>query len=89
MGRETDRGIEEALRAFLLEEFLPGESPSSLLDTTPLVTSGLLDSVGLLTLVGFLEERFGVALAAHEADVHNLNTIASIARLVRAKQGAA
>ena len=78
--------IEEALRAFVAAEFLPESDRATLSYATPLVTSGLLDSVGTLTLVGFLEERFGVALEAHETDVHNLNTIASIARLVRAKQ---
>jgi len=77
--------VEEALRAFVAAEFLSDSDRASLTDATPLVTSGILDSVGTLTLVGFLEEHFGVALEAHEIDVHNLNTIASIARLVRGK----
>jgi len=80
--------IEDAVRAFILAEFLPGEPAAALADSTPLVTSGVLDSVGTLTLVRFLEERFAVALAAHEADVQHMNTIGSIARLVRSKQRA-
>ena len=36
--------------------------------------------------LAFLEERFSIALAAHEADADHLDTIAMIAALVRSKQ---
>jgi acyl carrier protein len=81
-----EQSIEAALKAYILDEFLPGENPDELTDQTPLITTGILDSVGTLKLVAFIEERFNVALAAHEADVEHLNTIADIVKLVESKQ---
>ena len=78
--------IQSAVKRFLLDEFLPGEDPDELGVDTELVSSGVLDSVATLRLVTFLEERFGIQVAAHEADEEHLNTLASIAALVASKR---
>lgn len=75
------------VKSFILDEFLPGEDPAELTPDTPLITGGILDSIATLKLVLFLEERWRVKLAAHETSPEHLDTIASIARLVRSKQG--
>ena len=77
--------IEGPIKEFILAEFLPGEDPSALTDSTPLITSGIIDSIATLKLVAFLEERFHVTVQAHETDVEHLNTVADMARLVRSK----
>ena len=74
------------VKEFILEQFLPGESPDRLTETTPLFTSGLLDSIASLQLVTFLEDTFGIRVAAHEVVSDNLNTLDSIAGFVRSKQ---
>src|SRR5260370_40241526 len=79
--------LEAPIKAFILSEFLPGEDPAALTDSTPLITTGVLDSIATLKLVTFLEERFQILIEAHEADVEHLNTVADITRLVRAKLG--
>lgn len=79
--------IQSIAKDYILQEFLPGEDPAELTETTPLVTGGVLDSIATIKLVMFLEERFEIKLEAHEADAENLDTLESIARLVRAKQG--
>jgi acyl carrier protein len=78
--------VESVIKEYILGEFLQGEDSSQLDDTTPLITSGIMDSIRTLKLVAFLEERFSIALAAHEADADHLDTIAMIAALVRSKQ---
>jgi acyl carrier protein len=77
--------IADRVKAFILREFLAGEDPDELTPTTPLVTAGILDSLGTLRLVTFLEETYDITIEAHEADADNLNTIESITRLVSAK----
>ena len=77
--------IKQAVKAFILEEFLPGENPEELTDDTPLITGGILDSIATLKLVLFLEERFGVAFEPHERDPEHLDTTAYIDQLVRSK----
>ena len=80
-----DDPIKSAVKRFILEEFLPGERPEALTDETPLVAEGVLDSLATLRLVSFLEKEFKVAIAPHEVDGEYLNTLPSIARLVRSK----
>jgi acyl carrier protein len=82
MSDETKQAVKE----FVLREFLPGEDPNELQDDTPLITGGILDSIATLKLVAFLEEQFGISIAAHEADVDHLNTLNDIASLVASKR---
>jgi acyl carrier protein len=77
--------IKLEVKKFILEEFLPGENPDELTDTTPLITGGVLDSIATVKLVLFLEERFGVTLQPHEVDPEHLDTTACIEELVRSK----
>lgn len=79
--------IEQAIKNYILEEFLPGEDPAQLTPSTPLISAGILDSIATLKLVGFLEETFAVAFAAHEVDTDHLDTIERIAEMIRAKGG--
>jgi len=78
----------EVVRAFILENFLPGEDPRNLGDDTELKESGILDSMSTLKLVTFLEERFNVELEASDLDASNLASVASIARLVEQRVAA-
>ena len=78
--------IEDAVKSFILKEFLPGEDPAELTDATPLITGGVLDSIATMKVVMFIEETFGITLQAHEVDSEHLDTIAQIAQLVRAKK---
>ena len=78
--------IGKTVKNFLLTEFLPGEDPALLTDATPLVTSGILDSIATMKLTAFLEEEFKIELAAHEMSVEHLNTLADIVRLVESKE---
>lgn len=75
----------QAIKAFILDQFLPGEDPASLTDETRLISSRILDSVATLQLVAFLERQFGIAIEAHEVDVENLDTVSAMRRFVGEK----
>ncbi len=77
--------IEDRIRAYLLEEVLDPEDSENLNNSSPLVSTGILDSIATLGLTAFLETEFGVALAAHEINVDNLDSIGRIAAIVRSK----
>ncbi|HMP82494.1 MAG TPA: acyl carrier protein [Verrucomicrobiota bacterium] len=79
--------IEQKVKAYILNEFLPGEDPAQLTNTTPLITAGVLDSIATLKLVGFLEQEFSISVEAHEADSEHLDTIERIVQLVASKKG--
>ena len=78
--------IKAAVKTFILNEYLPGEDPAALTDTTALMTTGILDSIAILKVVTFLENQFGITIEPHEAVVENLNTLSDIARLVISKK---
>lgn len=79
-------GIRDAVRAYIIEQFLPGEDPRNLTDQTELKESGILDSLSTLKLISFLEEQYGVEFEANDLEAGNLATIESIERLVRSKR---
>jgi acyl carrier protein len=75
-----------SIKDYVLAEFLAGEDPSMLTPTTPLMTSGILDSLATLKLISFLEKEFDVKIEAHEADEEHFNTLDEISRLVDSKR---
>lgn len=81
--------IKQEVRDFIIREFLPGEDPNELTDTTPLISGGILDSIATLKLVMFIEERYRISLEPHEVDRENLDTLELIAKLLAGKGAAA
>ena len=77
--------VKQTIRGYILEEFLPGENPAELTDSTPLISGGILDSLATIKLVAFLEQRFKIQIQAHETMVDYLDTLTDISQLVSSK----
>jgi len=77
--------IRRIVKEHILAEFLPGADPGSLKDDTPLITGGILDSVGMVEFVLFLEQTYGIEFLAEEVTPTTMDTVAGVARAVRAK----
>ena len=73
------------VRQYILDTYLPGENPQALTPSTPLISTGILDSLATLDLVGFLERRYAVELEAHDVDQSRLGTLEDIGRMVQSK----
>ena len=82
----TDAHVAQAIKSYILEEFLPREDPGSLTSSTPLISGGIVDSVGTINLVEFLEDRFDIIIAADEVEPQNFDTIDLMAKFVERKQ---
>jgi len=73
----------EIVRNFVIENFLYGDS-GRLHDDTLFSEDGIIDSTGVLELVGFLEERFGIQVEDEDFSMENMNSLRRIdAFLVR------
>ena len=81
----SQQDIKQTVREYILKEFLPGENPDELTDSTPLITGGILDSLATIKLVAFLEQQFKIQIQAHETMVDYLDTVTDIAQLVSSK----
>ena len=74
----------DEIRSFVIETFLFGD-PERLTDTTPLLESHIVDSTGILEIVMFLEDRYGIRIEDNELTPDNLNSIKRIASLLKKK----
>ena len=77
-----------AIRTFIVENFLFGDDSHPLPADLSLIDNDLVDSTGILELVGFLEERFGIQVADADIVPTNLDTIERIAGFIDRKQTA-
>lgn len=82
---QTEDEIRGAIRAWLCDAFRDGRQEGLDADT-PLVTSGLVDSAGVLEVVDFLETRFGVRIADEDVKLENFDSVAALAALVASRR---
>jgi acyl carrier protein len=77
-----------AIRAFIVENFLFGDDSHPLPADQSLIDNDLVDSTGILELVGFIEERFAISVADADIVPANLDSIDRIAGFIARKQAA-
>ncbi len=77
--------IAQTVKSYILEQFLPGENPDALMETTPLISGGILDSISTIKLVSFLEEQYKIEFDAHEINADHLDTVGDIVSIVGTK----
>ena len=75
------------IQSYLVQNFLLGEK-LSITPTTSLLSEGILDSTGVLELVTFLEEEFGIQVGDTEMVPENLDSIANLTAFVQRKLAA-
>ena len=80
--------IEETVRTFVVENFLFGEGDGLKADTS-FEDKGIIDSTGILELVMFLEETYGIKVEDSEVVLENFDTLDRIALYLRRKVGVA
>jgi acyl carrier protein len=78
--------MEPELRSFLAENFLLGEEFRGLPGSASLIEAGIIDSTGVLELVGFLEEAYDIEITDSELVPENLDSIDNVVRFVGAKR---
>lgn len=78
----------EALRRYVLENCLFTDDGSKLDDSASFLETGLLDSTGILEIILFVEETFGIKVTDDEMVPDNLDSIDSLVAFVGRKQAA-
>jgi acyl carrier protein len=77
--------VESQVRAYVVDHFLFGQGGDKLKSEDSFLEKGLIDSTGVLEVVMFLEERFGIKVQDDELVPDNLDSLARIARFVERK----
>ena len=74
----------DKIRNFIVENFLFG-SDNGLTDDASFLDEGIIDSTGILELVSFIEEDFGVAVEYEELIPENLDSIKNVVAYLERK----
>jgi acyl carrier protein len=78
---------EETLRQFVTTNFYVAD-PQTLSNDDSLLDAGIIDSTGVLDLIGFLEREFGVTVADEDIVPENLDSISRLGAFVAKKRAA-
>jgi acyl carrier protein len=79
----------DQIRGFVVDELRWDGPRSELSDDFALIENHVIDSMGLLRLVAWLESTYGISVQDQEVVPANFGTIAQIAVLVASKRQAA
>jgi acyl carrier protein len=74
------------IERYILDDLVQGGSRTSLAPDEPLISSGLIDSLGMLRLITFLEQEMGVTIGDGEVAPENFETLRKISEFVTRKQ---
>jgi acyl carrier protein len=79
--------VSAEVEQFILSELTQGRGITEIDPNENLLSKGIIDSHGVMELVGFLEERFGITVADEDLSPENFESVASIDAFVARKNG--
>ena len=80
--------VRSSISSFLRSEFDGALAGSALADDTSLIESGVVDSLGIMKLLQYLEDSFAIRIGDDELLPENFETPGKIASLVEQKLAA-
>ena len=86
MDQTTTDSIEQRIHGFLLEKF-PLARKSGVNKDTALLEKGILDSLGILDVVSFLENEFSLVVSDEELVPENFQSLGTLTTFVLRKTG--
>lgn len=84
MTKTADSTVDR-IRSFILRTF-PAARKRGIEDDSPLLESGIIDSLGMLDLVAFLEQTFEIKVEDEELVPENFATLQSLTAFAERKQ---
>lgn len=77
----------ETIRHFIATELAAGGANMPIADNDQLLEQGIIDSFGIMTLLGFLEEKYAVHIEGDDLTPENFSSISTISALIDRKSG--
>lgn len=72
----------DKIKEFIMTEVNPELNLEQLDDDEPLIDSGIVDSLGVLRILAFLDESFGIDLSGDEIKLEQFRSVRSIRQLI-------
>jgi len=77
--------IIDTVEKYIVEEIMVGDTKTKLDPDASLISSGVVDSLALLRLISFIEEKFGVVIEDEEVVPDNFETLNVIKGMIESK----
>ncbi len=74
-----------AVSLFINEELLGTSSSERVTATADLLAGGYVDSLGVMRLVSFIEDKFEISIGPEDVTIENFLTISAIAEFVEGR----
>jgi acyl carrier protein len=74
--------IKQAIRDYVVKEYLEDGDDREVKEDTPLITGGIVDSFSMVSLKRFLERKYTIQIPDADATPQAFDTVNSIAALV-------
>ena len=81
--------IKAQVKQYVLDNLLMGASPDQLRDDDSFMAGHIIDSTGVIELISFIEQTFGITVEAEEMVPDNLDSLNRVGRYVQGKLAAA
>src|SRR6266403_5930712 len=85
MEKQANQEIESTIRSFIDSNLLFGNDELNYSDDSSLLSEGIVDSLGAVDLVAFLQKRYKIKIGQQEVRPDNFDSVAKIAAFVRRK----
>lgn len=79
--------IQNQLRDYIVSQFMYDQPNAKLAAEDDLLNEGIVDSMGILQIVNFLEEKFGVAVSDEEITPENFRSLGTLTDFIMQKRG--
>ena len=83
----STREIRDRIRSFIVENFLFDDDSAACSDDDSLIENRIIDSLGVLALVNFVEESFGIPGQDDDIVPENFDSVNRISRFVAGRNG--
>ncbi|MGO9585221.1 MAG: acyl carrier protein [Limisphaerales bacterium] len=84
---QNQPNLESEIRKFITENMLFSADGFNYDDNDSLLEAGIVDSIGVMELVTFVNQTFKIAVPPEDISPDNFDSIARLANYIRLKQG--
>jgi acyl carrier protein len=81
----TEKNIKAVLKNFISDNFLPSSGFDTFDENDSFMEKGIIDSTGVLELIGFIEERFKIRVEDEEIIPENLDSLSNLIIFIKRK----
>ena len=85
-GEAAEVDVRARIRDYIVDSLLDEDAPPEVTFETPLLSSGLIDSIGVEELLRYLEDEYAIEFDDDELSAENFESVDRIGRLVASKR---